>query len=77
MITQKGEKANITKSCKLVILLVSLFRFKGNIEEKYIGIINTRRNIIFGRDLLILAKGAKILWIGKYALLVPTYGSNP
>ena len=62
---QKGEKANIKKILNFAILSISLLKFNGNIEEKYIGIKKKQAHTSFGRELFIAANGAKILWIGK------------
>ena len=74
---QNGEKQKSEKRANFEFWLNSFLKFKSSIEVKYSGIANSKKKIIFGKELLILIKGANILWTGKYALLVPIQGSNP
>ena len=62
---QNGEKANIASIFIFEKISISLLKFKGNIEDKYIGITSIQTNTILGKELFIAANGAKTLWIGK------------
>ena len=74
---QNGEKQKSKKRTIFEVWLNSFLKFKASVEVKYNGMTNSKKKIIFGIELLIFIKGANILWTGKYALLVPTQGSNP
>ena len=63
--TQNGEKANTENIFIFEKASNSLLKFKGDIEDKYIGIANIQTNTNFGKELFIVANGAKTLWIGK------------
>ena len=60
-ITQNGEKANIIKILILEIWFISLLKFNGYIEAKYIEIKNIQKNKNFGKELFKAASGAKKL----------------
>ncbi len=74
---QNGENANIKNILNLETLSISIFKFIEYVEDKYIGVRKIKINKIFGKELFMLTNGAKILCIGKYALLVPFQGSKP
>ena len=74
---ENGEKQKSEKRTIFEFWLNSFLKFKFSVEVKYNEMRNSKKKIIFGRELLIFIRGANILWTGKYALLVPIQGSKP
>ena len=54
---QNGEKQKSEKRVNFELWLNSFLKFKSSVEVKYKGIRNSKKKIIFGKELFILIKG--------------------